>query len=116
MKVAGAASPDGYTLLFALSSSFVALPEIAKNYPYDLVQDFVSICFVCEQPMAIAVQPSLGIRTLVELIEYVGKRPGQVNGPVPSRGGIPHRAGAALKLAAWPACTAVKYPVPPSDS
>jgi tripartite-type tricarboxylate transporter receptor subunit TctC len=33
MKVAGAASPDGYTLLFALSSSFVALPEIAKDYP-----------------------------------------------------------------------------------
>src|SRR5262249_42838491 len=43
MKVAGAASPDGYTLLFALSSSFVALPEIAKDYPYDLVRDFVSI-------------------------------------------------------------------------
>jgi tripartite-type tricarboxylate transporter receptor subunit TctC len=79
MKVAGAASPDGYTLLFALSSSFVALPEIAKDYPYDLVRDFVSIGFVCEQPMAIAVQPSLGIETLDELIEYVKKRPGQVN-------------------------------------
>src|SRR5262249_52442709 len=42
MKVAGTAPPDGYTLLFALSSSFVALPEIAKDYPYDLVRDFVS--------------------------------------------------------------------------
>ena len=49
----------GYTLLFALSSSFVALPEIAKDYPYDLVRDFVSIGFVCEQPMAIAVPPSI---------------------------------------------------------
>src|SRR5690349_19113301 len=29
MKVAGSAPADGYTLLFALSSSFVALPEIA---------------------------------------------------------------------------------------
>src|SRR5215472_11982805 len=76
MKVAGGASPDGYTLLFALSSSFVALPEIAKDYPYDLVRGFVSIGFVCEQPMAIAVQPSLGIGTLGELIEYVKKRPG----------------------------------------
>src|SRR5262249_6513503 len=85
MKVAGAASPDGYTLLFALSSSFVALPEIAKDYPYDLVRDFVSIGFVCEQPMAIAVQPSLGIGTLGELIEYVKKRPGQVNVAVLSR-------------------------------
>ena len=55
MKVAGAAQPDGYTNLFALSSSFVALPEIARNYPYDLLRDFVSIGFVCEQPMAVAV-------------------------------------------------------------
>ena len=64
MKVAGSAPADGYTLLFALSSSFVALPEIAKDYPYDLVRDFVSIGFVCEQPMAIAVPPSLGVNTL----------------------------------------------------
>jgi tripartite-type tricarboxylate transporter receptor subunit TctC len=77
MKVAGSAPPDGYTLLFALSSSFVALPEIAKDYPYDLVRDFVSIGFVCEQPMAVAVPPSLGVGTLGELIDYVKKRPGQ---------------------------------------
>ena len=90
MKVAGSSPADGYTLLFALSSSFVALPEIAKNYPYDLVRDFVSIGFVCEQPMAVAVPASLGINTLGELIEYVKKRPGQVNVAVLSRGGIPH--------------------------
>jgi tripartite-type tricarboxylate transporter receptor subunit TctC len=64
MKVAGAAQPDGYTLLFALSSSFVALPEIARNYPYDLLRDFVSIGFVCEQPMAVAAAPALGVNTL----------------------------------------------------
>ena len=79
MKVAGSSPPDGYTLLFALSSSFVALPEIAKDYPYDLVRDFVSIGFVCEQPMAIAVPPSLGVNTLGELIDYVKKRPGEIN-------------------------------------
>ena len=53
MKVAGTAPPDGYTLLFALSSSFVALPEIAKGFPYDLERDFVPIGFVVEQPMAV---------------------------------------------------------------
>ena len=31
MKVAGTSPADGHTLLFALSSSFVALPEIAKD-------------------------------------------------------------------------------------
>ena len=47
MRVAGTSPADGYTLLHALSSSFVALPEIASTFPYDLVRDFVSIGFIC---------------------------------------------------------------------
>jgi tripartite-type tricarboxylate transporter receptor subunit TctC len=114
MKVAGSSPPDGYTLLFALSSSFVALPEIAKNYPYDLVRDFVSIGFVCEQPMAVAVPPSLGVNTLGELIEYVKKRPGQVNVAVLSRGGIPHLLSEWIKVAAKLEWTSVNYPGTPA--
>jgi tripartite-type tricarboxylate transporter receptor subunit TctC len=114
MKVAGAAPADGYTLLFGLSSSFVALPEIAKNYPYDLARDFVSIGFVCEQPMAVAVPPSLGINTLSELIEYVKKRPGQVNVAVLSRGGIPHLTSEWIKNAAGLEWTSVNYPGTPA--
>jgi tripartite-type tricarboxylate transporter receptor subunit TctC len=112
--VAGAAPADGYTLLFGLSSSFVALPEIAKNYPYDLARDFVSIGFVCEQPMAVAVPPSLGINTLSELIEYVKKRPGQVNVAVLSRGGIPHLTSEWIKNAAGLEWTSVNYPGTPA--
>jgi tripartite-type tricarboxylate transporter receptor subunit TctC len=70
----GSCQPVG-ALLFGLSSSFVALPEIAKDYPYDLVRDFVSIGFVCAQPMAIAVPVSLGINTLGELIDYTKNGP-----------------------------------------
>jgi tripartite-type tricarboxylate transporter receptor subunit TctC len=114
MKVAGTAPPDGYTLLFALSSSFVALPEIAKDYPYDLVRDFVSIGFVCEQPMAIAVPSTLGVATLGELIDYVKKRPGQVNVAVLSRGGIPHLTPEWIKLAAGLDWTSINYPGTPA--
>jgi tripartite-type tricarboxylate transporter receptor subunit TctC len=114
MKIAGSAAPDGYTLLFALSSSFVALPEIAKDYPYDLVRDFVSIGFVCEQPMAIAVPPSLGVNTLGELIDYVKKRPGEINVAVLSRGGIPHLTSEWIKLAAGLDWTSINYPGAPA--
>jgi len=114
MKVAGSAPADGYTLLFALSSSFVALPEIAKDYPYDLVRDFVSIGFVCEQPMAIAVPPSLGVNTLGELINYVKKRPGEINVAVLSRGGIPHLTSEWIKLAAGLDWTSINYPGTPA--
>ena len=114
MKVAGSAPADGYTLLFALSSSFVALPEIAKNYPYDLVRDFVSIGFVCEQPMAVAVPTALGINTLGELIDYVKKRPGQINVAVLSRGGIPHLLSEWIKNAAGLEWTSINYPGTPA--
>jgi tripartite-type tricarboxylate transporter receptor subunit TctC len=113
MRVAGTSAPDGYTLLHALSSSFVALPEIASGYPYDLVRDFVSIGFICEQPMAIAVPPSLGINTLGELIDYVKKRPGEVNVAVLSRGGIPHLTAEWIKLAAGLEMTSINYPGTP---
>jgi tripartite-type tricarboxylate transporter receptor subunit TctC len=114
MKVAGTAPPDGYTLLFALSSSFVALPEIAKDYPYDLVRDFVSIGFVCEQPMAVAVPASLGVNTLGELIDYAKKNPGTINVAVLSRGGIPHLLSEWIKIAAGLDWTSINYAGTPS--
>lgn len=114
MKVAGGAPPDGYTLLFALSSTFVALPEIAKDFPYDLLRDFVSIGFVCDQPMAIAVPSGLGIDTLGGLIGYAKAHPGQVNVAVLSRGGIPHLLSEWIKLAAGVDWLSLNYPATPA--
>jgi tripartite-type tricarboxylate transporter receptor subunit TctC len=114
MKVAGSAPPDGYTLLHALSSSFVALPEVASSFPYDLVRDFVSIGFICEQPMAFAVPPELGINTMAEFIDYVKKRPGQVNVAVLSRGGIPHLLSEWIKMEAKLDMTSINYPGTPA--
>src|SRR4029078_10864612 len=114
MSVAGPPPRGGHTLLFGLSSSFVALPEIAKDYPYDLVRDFVSIGFVCEQPMAVAGPPSVGVNTLAELIAYVKKRPGEINVAVLSRGGIPHLTSEWIKLAAGLEWTSINYPGTPA--
>jgi tripartite-type tricarboxylate transporter receptor subunit TctC len=114
MKVAGSAPPDGYTLMHALSSSFVALPEVASGFPYDLVRDFVSIGFICEQPMAFAVPPELGINTMAEFIDYVKKRPGQVNVAVLSRGGIPHLLSEWIKMEAKLDMTSINYPGTPA--
>lgn len=114
MKVAGTAPPDGYTLLFALSSSFVALPEIAKGFPYDLERDFVPIGFVVEQPMAVAVPASLGINSLAEFLAYSKARPGQVNVAVLSRGGIPHLLSEWIKNEARLDYSSVHYPRTPA--
>jgi tripartite-type tricarboxylate transporter receptor subunit TctC len=114
LKVAGSSPSDGYTLLFALSSNFVSLPEIAKDYPYDVVRDFVSIGFVCEQPVALGVSPSLGVNSLAELLAYVKSHPGQTNVAVLSRGGIPHLAAEWIKMAANVDWAIINYPGAPA--
>jgi tripartite-type tricarboxylate transporter receptor subunit TctC len=114
MKVAGTAPADGHSVLFAMSSSFVALPEVTKDFPYDLGRDFVPIGFVCEQPMAIAVSTALGVNTLGELINYAKQRPGQVNIAVLSRGGIPHLTSEWIKNEAKLDYSSVHYPRTPA--
>ena len=114
MKIAGTAPADGHSVLFAMSSSFVALPEVTKGFPYDLGRDFVPIGFVCEQPMAIAVPASLGVNTLGEFIAYARQRPGQVNVAVLSRGGIPHLTSEWIKNEARLDYSSVHYPRTPA--
>ena len=109
MKVAGTATPDGSTLLFALSSSFVTVPVVQASFPYDLINDFVTIGFVCEQPMAIAAALTLGVSTLPEFIALARKKPGELNIAVLSSGGIPHLTAEWLKIATATDMTAVNY-------
>ena len=68
------------------------LPETQFKLPLDLHRDLTPIGLVGEEPMLIAVHPSLGVNTLAELIALARKRPGDVlyGG---GRGTVPHLAG-----------------------
>ena len=114
MKVAGTSPTDGYTLLFALSSSFVALPEIAKDYPTTSCATSSRSASSASSRWRSRCRTSLGINTLGELIDYVKKRPGQVNVAVLSRGGIPHLPSEWIKLAAGLEWTSINYPGTPA--
>src|SRR6266446_3855090 len=43
--------PDGYTLLYAGSSTFAVNPVLLKNLPYDPVKSFVPVGIVCRTAM-----------------------------------------------------------------
>src|SRR5688572_572579 len=43
IKAVAPAAPDGHTLYMALASNFIALPELQKNFPVDVVRDLVPI-------------------------------------------------------------------------
>jgi tripartite-type tricarboxylate transporter receptor subunit TctC len=113
MRAAGTAAPDGYTLYAAITSNFVALPEVKKNQPFDLARDFTPIGLIYEQPMMVAVSPSLNVNSLAELFALADRRRGELNLAVLSRGGLPHLTGELLRRASGADFTVVHYPGAP---
>ena len=75
--VAGAA-PDGYTLLIT-SSAFAGSAALYDKLPYDTVRDFAGITQVASTPLIIVVAPSLGLKSLKELIALARQKPKQLN-------------------------------------
>jgi tripartite-type tricarboxylate transporter receptor subunit TctC len=98
MQVA-AAKPDGYTLLFNVSSSIVMGPLTSSEAKFDTIKDFAPVTNVFDSPMVLAAKPSLPASTLPELIEWLKKNPKQGYG-TPGIGSTPHVLGETFRLAA----------------
>jgi len=113
VRAAGTSTPDGYTLYFATSSNFIALPEMQAKLPFDVARDFVPIGFVGEQPMIIGASLALGVSSLTELFALARKKPGEINVAVLSRGGLPHLTAEWLRMASGADFTFVPYPGAP---
>jgi tripartite-type tricarboxylate transporter receptor subunit TctC len=74
-KQVAQASPDGYTLLFALGDTFGVVPHLAQHRAFQPMNDLVPINLVAKIVNAIIVNPSLPIDTLPSLVEYARARP-----------------------------------------
>jgi tripartite-type tricarboxylate transporter receptor subunit TctC len=98
--VASQAAPDGYTLYAPTLSLFLAVPGKAPNLPLMVPRDFAAVGFAFEQLLAIAVSPTLGIRTLRELIDLARKKPGELSYAVTGIGRLTHLTGELLQLRA----------------
>ena len=88
-RQAASATADGYTLYMPATSAFIVMPQMFPNLPFDLDRDFVPIGFVAEQPMVIAVAPSLGVNVLQDLIMLAKKQPGEILYAANARGTLP---------------------------
>jgi tripartite-type tricarboxylate transporter receptor subunit TctC len=78
-------------------STFASLPTVAPNLPLRLPRDFLPIGFTIENPMFIAVNASLGINTLSELIARAKKEPGTISIAVTGVGRLTHLTGLLLQ-------------------
>src|SRR6516164_392276 len=86
---------DGYTLLMATNSPLSAVPFLMKNVSYDPVKDFTPVTRVGSFTLMLAVNPSLPVKTVKELIDYAKANPGKLSFASANTSGIV--AGETLK-------------------
>jgi tripartite-type tricarboxylate transporter receptor subunit TctC len=71
------ATPDGYTLLFVVSS-FVISAALRSDLPYDPIKDFSGVAQIGYPTAVLVVPPALGVKTVKELIALAHERSGKI--------------------------------------
>lgn len=96
-QIVARAEPDGHKLLMT-SNPFTANVSLFKNLPYDPATSFAPIIDVGVASLALAVHPSIPVKSIRELVAYLKERPGQINYSSPGIGGPHHLAMELFKL------------------
>jgi tripartite-type tricarboxylate transporter receptor subunit TctC len=88
-EIAAKANPDGYTLL-ATGTPHTIVPNLYKKVPFHPLKDFEPIMQIASQPYGLVVHPSLGVKSIKELIALAKKEPGKHNYASSGQGGAMH--------------------------
>lgn len=75
--IAARAPSDGYTLLVS-SSSIAITPALRKNLPFDIKRDFAPVSMLASQPSMLAVNASVPVTSVKELIALARSQPGKL--------------------------------------
>ena len=94
------AAPDGYTLLFSSPAEIVVAPSVYKTMRYDPVKDLTPITQVGDTPLVLMAHPSVGVKTVAELIAKAKREPGKLSFGTAGTGSSQHLAGAWINTLA----------------
>ncbi|MEO8203203.1 MAG: tripartite tricarboxylate transporter substrate binding protein [Betaproteobacteria bacterium] len=83
------AAPDGYTLLMATSTTLGISPAIYSKPHVDAVRDFAPVSLVGSVNFFLVTSPSLGVKSVADLVDLVRRNPGKFN-YASSGSGSPH--------------------------
>jgi tripartite-type tricarboxylate transporter receptor subunit TctC len=89
-SAAAKSAPDGYTLMMGNISTLAINAAVFANLPYDPQKSFEPISMVARQPLVVAVNPQVPVKTLGELVAYAKANNNKLNFG---------SAGASLQLA-----------------
>ncbi|MBN9085532.1 MAG: tripartite tricarboxylate transporter substrate binding protein [Reyranella sp.] len=85
------AKADGYTLLFAPSSTHAVNPTAFVHPAYDAVKDFTPISSICVNPLVLVTHPSMP-DSVMGLVDLMKKNPGKYSYASSGNGSILHLA------------------------
>ncbi len=108
-RMAALAEPDGYTLMFANTSTLSINPAVYQHLDYDPAKAFVPVALVGTTSNILVVNPSLPVRSVAELIAYGKANPGKLSYSSPGVGTPPHMIGEMFKLRTGLDITHVPY-------
>jgi len=89
--------PDGYTIGLNSGSTLSIAPYSFARLPYDVKKDVALLTTVVRVPEVLAVNPSLQLNSLAELIAYAKANPGRISYGSAGGGSITHLAMELLK-------------------
>ena len=107
------AAPDGYTLGLSIPGPLAVNTVLYKKMEYDPFTELAPITLVALSPNVLIVNPSLGVNTVKEFIDYVKARPGKLNYGSVGNGSASHLTMELLKMRSGMDIVHVPYPGSP---
>ena len=99
LDLAAKALPDGYTIVLG-SLVLASGPSLYKKIQFNPLRDLAPISQISQSPNLVLVHPSLPVKTLKELVEYVRAQPGKLNYGSSGVGSPLHLSAELLKTVA----------------
>jgi tripartite-type tricarboxylate transporter receptor subunit TctC len=91
MTAVANAAPDGYTFGFA-TSNLASNPYLYAQHPFEVTRDLTPVVLVSKGVYAMAVHPSMPVKTVGELVALAKANPDKYNAAMIGAGAPPHLA------------------------
>jgi tripartite-type tricarboxylate transporter receptor subunit TctC len=101
-------APDGYTLLNTPVAT-VANEFLSKTIKYEYGKDIIAVCPQAETANILVVSPSLGVKTVADMVKLAKEKPGVLQYATAGRGSATHLTSELFNMAAGIKTVAVHY-------
>lgn len=97
-EIGARAAPDGYTLLLGSGATMVFAPLLQPAIRYHPIRDFEQVSMVVLSPFLLVAHPSVGAKTVAELVTIAKAKPGHFNFGTLGTGSTSHLGAELLKM------------------